>query len=459
MSSWAAGWYQDPEHEGQIRYYDGNGWTEHRQATPEGFGVGQPGPDAAGTGVRQDTAGSTSEVDEATRVRPSADRAPETEAISTTDSSSQAGAADAAGAAGAGAAGYGQEQGYGQSAYGQSAYGQSSYGQDQQGYGQSAYGQQAYGQDQQQGYGQASPYTQGYDQQQGYGQPAYGQPGQGQGQPPQGKSKMPLIISLAAVGLVLVLVLAFVGFKLIGGSDDDPTADPTDSTTTSQPTDSSTDSSTDTPTDSSTTDASSTSSSTSDDPGTSILDNKNKAAEWGKKYNGSGKAFIGVPSGDGAGLVEFTYKGDDYDSLTIKGLDGNGRSSEYVLTASDATKGTVAYNLTNYTAATSRIEMDTEGDWTIKFIRINQAPNFGSSQKGTGAQVFKWDGKRSDLSAKYTQPADSFLGNFRVQAVGAEDYPDRLISEYDNYDGTTTVQDGTKYLVVDATGDWELTKK
>ena len=457
MSSWAAGWYQDPEHEGQIRYYDGNGWTEHRQATPEGFGVGQPGPDAAGTGVRQETAGSTSEVDEATRVRPSADRAPETEAISTTDSSSQAGAADAAGAAGAGAAGYGQEQGYGQSAYGQQSYGQSSYGQDQQGYGQSAYGQQAYGQDQQQGYGQASPYTQGYDQQQGYGQPAYGQPGQGQ--PPQGKSKMPLIISLAAVGLVLVLVLAFVGFKLIGGSDDDPTADPTDSTTTSQPTDSSTDSSTDTLTDSSTTDASSTSSSTSDDPGTSILDNKNKAAEWGKKYNGSGKAFIGVPSGDGAGLVEFTYKGDDYDSLTIKGLDGNGRSSEYVLTASDATKGTVAYNLTNYTAATSRIEMDTEGDWTIKFIRINQAPNFGSSQKGTGAQVFKWDGKRSDLSAKYTQPADSFLGNFRVQAVGAEDYPDRLISEYDNYDGTTTVQDGTKYLVVDATGDWELTKK
>ena len=457
MSSWAAGWYQDPEHEGQIRYYDGNGWTEHRQATPEGFGVGQPGPDAAGTGVRQETAGSTSEVDEATRVRPSADRAPETEAISTTDSSSQAGAADAAGAAGAGAAGYGQEQGYGQSAYGQQSYGQSSYGQDQQGYGQSAYGQQAYGQDQQQGYGQASPYTQGYDQQQGYGQPAYGQPGQGQ--PPQGKSKMPLIISLAAVGLVLVLVLAFVGFKLIGGSDDDPTADPTDSTTTSQPTDSSTDSSTDTLTDSSTTDASSTSSSTSDDPGTSILDNKNQAAEWGKKYNGSGKAFIGVPSGDGAGLVEFTYKGDDYDSLTIKGLDGNGRSSEYVLTASDATKGTVAYNLTNYTAATSRIEMDTEGDWTIKFIRINQAPNFGSSQKGTGAQVFKWDGKRSDLSAKYTQPADSFLGNFRVQAVGAEDYPDRLISEYDNYDGTTTVQDGTKYLVVDATGDWELTKK
>ena len=109
MSSWAAGWYQDPEQQGQIRYWDGHGWTEHRQATPEGFGVGQPGPDASGTGTRQDTVGDTSEVDEATRVRPSADRAPETEAISTNE------------AAGYGAASsYGQqEQGYGQTSYGQ----------------------------------------------------------------------------------------------------------------------------------------------------------------------------------------------------------------------------------------------------------------------------------------------------------------------------------------------------
>ena len=103
--------------------------------------------------------------------------------------------------------------------------------------------------------------------------------------------------------------------------------------------------------------------------------------------------------------------------------------------------------------------MDSEGDWSVKFIRISQAPDFGTTQKGSGPNVFKWDGKRSDLSAKYTQPADSFIGSFRVQAVGAKDYPDRLISEYDNYDGTTTVQDGTKYLIVEAAGDYTLTKK
>ena len=127
MSDWAAGWYEDPEHQGQIRYWDGNGWTEHRQATPEGFATGQPGPDASGTGVRQDDTGSTSEVDDATRVRPSADRPPETEAINT----------DSGAGYGAGAAAYGAaDQGYGQQPYGQSEYGQSAYGQDQ------AYGHQ-----------------------------------------------------------------------------------------------------------------------------------------------------------------------------------------------------------------------------------------------------------------------------------------------------------------------------
>ncbi|MEK4240387.1 DUF2510 domain-containing protein [Janibacter sp. FSL W8-0316] len=450
MSSWAAGWYQDPEQQGQIRYWDGHGWTEHRQATPEGFGVGQPGPDASGTGTRQDTVGDTSEVDEATRVRPSADRAPETEAISTNE------------AAGYGAASsYGQqEQGYGQTSYGQQeqGYGQSSYGQQEQGYGASSYGQSGYGQDQS-AYGQQSPYAQqgGYDQQQGgYGQPAYAAAGQG-GQPGGGKSKLPWIIGAGVVGLVLIVVLGFVGFSLLSGGDDDDTASPSSTSQTDSPTDTPTDSST---TDTTTTDpSSSSSSSTSDDPGTSILDNRNKAAEWNKKYTGSGKAFIGVPAGDGAGLVEFTHKGDKYDSLTIKGTDGNGRSSEYVLTASNADKGTVAYNLTNYSASTSRIEMDSEGDWSVKFIRISQAPDFGTTQKGSGPNVFKWDGKRSDLSAKYTQPADSFIGSFRVQAVGAKDYPDRLISEYDNYDGTTTVQDGTKYLIVEAAGDYTLTKK
>ncbi|WP_114201742.1 DUF2510 domain-containing protein [Janibacter anophelis] len=443
MSNWAAGWYQDPDNQGQIRYWDGNGWTEHRQATPEGFGVGQPGPDSSGTGTRQDTVGSTSEVDEATRVRPNADRSPETEAIST-DSTSYGDSG-----AGYGASSYGQDQAYGQSAYGQQGYGQSGYGQQQGGYGQ-------------QGYDQSG----GYGQQQGYGQQGYGQGAGGYGQQqsyasgaPQGKSKLPLIIGAGVLGLVLLLGLGFLGFQLLGG-DDDPTAAPststsapTDSSTTSDPTDTSTSSD---PTDSTTSDPTTSSSS---DSGPVSSPPKAKAAKWDQKYEGSGHGYIQVPAGDGAGLMEFTYDGQKYDSLSIKGLDFNDKNSEYILTAADTKKGTVAYNLTGYNTSTTKIEMDTKGKWSVTFKKIDTAPTFGKSEKGEGSKVFKWDGKRSDLGAKYTQPKDSFLGNFKVQAVGASDYPDRLISEYDNYEGTTTVQDGTKYLVVDASGSWELTKK
>lgn len=440
MSNWAAGWYQDPENQGQIRYWDGNGWTEHRQGTPDGFGVGQPGPDASGAGTRQDTLGSTSEVDEATRVRPNADRAPETEAIST-DSSSFGDSATAPGAgAGYGASAYGQDQGYGQ----QAGYDQSSaYGQQQGGYDQSsAYGQQA-------GYGQSSAYGQ---QQGGYNQPSYaaGQPGGNGG----GKSKLPLIIGLGVIGLVLVLVLAFLGFKLLGG--DDETAPPPPTTpTSSQPTTPTTSA----PTSSSPTSDPTTSSSTSDDPGTDVLGTKGKAAEWDKKYKGSGAGFIAVPPGDGAGLIEFTYSGDKYDFLSIKGLDGNDRSSESIVSVSRAKQGIVAYNLTSFGGGTSKINVDTKGSWTVKFTRINQAPTMGASEKGTGSKVFKWTGGKSDLGVKYTKPKDSFSGDFKLQASGSEDYPDRLVSEYDDHEGTTTVQDGTKYLLVDADGDWELTKK
>ncbi|WP_068265194.1 DUF2510 domain-containing protein [Janibacter limosus] len=434
MSNWAAGWYQDPDNQGQIRYWDGNGWTEHRQATPDGFGVGAPGPDSSGAGTRQDNVGSTSEVDEATRVRPNADRAPETEAIST-DSTSY------------GAAAYGQ-QGYDQS----SAYGQQP-GYGQQGYDQSgAYGQQAgYGQ---QGYDQSGA----YGQQQGYGQQpgGYGQQSSYAAGQPASKSKLPLIAGLGVIGLVLVVALGFLGFKLIGGSDEDPTTAAPPSTT-SQPTDS--------PTTSDPTDSPTTSDPTTSDPTTSTTTDgptqkaNSKAATWNTTYKGKGHDSIKVPAGDGPGLMEFTYDGQKYDSLTIKGLDFNDKTNEYILSASDSKKGTVAYNLTGYSSSTTQVEMDTKGSWSVKFKKISEAPTFGKSEKGDGSQVFKWDGKKADIGVKYTQPKDSFIGNIKVQAVGASDYPDRLVSEYDSYEGTTTVQEGTKYLVVDAAGDWSITKK
>ncbi len=30
----AAGWYEDPEHPGWIRFWDGAAWTDHRSAAP-----------------------------------------------------------------------------------------------------------------------------------------------------------------------------------------------------------------------------------------------------------------------------------------------------------------------------------------------------------------------------------------------------------------------------------------
>lgn len=453
MSNWAAAWYQDPEHQGQIRYWDGNGWTEHRQATPEGFATGQPGPDASGAGIRQDNAGG-SEVDDATRVRPSAGRSSDTESIGSSDTAGYG----AAGGAGAAAYSASQGQGYGQEGYGQqSPYGQESYGQ-QSPYGQEGYGQQAYGQGQ---YGQS-----GYDQGQ-YGQPAYGQ-GQGQGQPPEQKSKLPLILGLGGVGLLLVIALAVGGFFLFSGGDDDSAGgdtstsqssdDDTDSGDDDTDGDEDTDSDTDTSTDDTDTD---TDTSTSDggDDGGDIAGTKGKAAEWNKSYKGKGNGFVEVPDSDSAGIVEVSYSGDR--TFRIEGQDANGKRTESIasLYGDESDGGTFAYNLTSYNTATSRLHFETGGDYTVTFKKMDTVKDFGSSQKGSGNAIFKWDGKRADLGAKFTLSSGTSFGTFRLQGVGNEDYPDRLVSEYEEYEGTTTVQDGTKYIVVEATGDWELTKK
>lgn len=443
MSDWAAGWYPDPENQGQIRYWDGSSWTEHRQPTPEGFGGDQPGPDSSGDGAREGDGGS--DVDEATRVRPSADRGNETEVMPSADSG--AGAAGVAGAAGAGAAygqsSYGQgDQGYGQSSYGQGGYGQqpgygqSSYGQGDQSYGQSSYGQQPYGQS---SYGQGD---QGYGQGQ---QPAYGQ---GATSTEPKKKNMPLIIGLSVLGLLLLCGLAALAFTLMRGDDE-----PTETSSSSVATSTTETSSTSEPPTSSTT-SSPTSSSSS--PSSSDVADPKKAVEWGKTYSGTGKSVLRVPPGDGAGLVEVEYTGDS--NFIVKGQDGNGSDSgDLIFNTIGNTKGTGAYNLTSYTSATSRLSIEAEGDWKITFKKISDAPTFGSKESGDGHKVFKWDGKKADIKVKYTQPGDSFFGSFTVQAIGA-DGPKRLVSEYENYEGTSTVQDGTKYLVVESGGKWEISK-
>lgn len=440
MSNWAAAWYEDPEHQGQIRYWDGNGWTEHRQATPEGFATGHPGPDASGTGDRQDPG--AHDLDESTRIRPSADRAADTESLQS----------DTPHYGGAAAYGASQGQGQGQQPYGQDqAYGQQPYGQDQAYGQQGGYGQQSYGQAQ---YGQAQYGQQpgSYDQ---YGQ----QPAYGQDQPPQ-KSKLPLILGLVGVGILLIALLSVGAFFLFSGDDsgsDDPsTSESSEETSSSSETSTEPETETETPSSPSTASSPSTEATSA---GGDIAGTKGKAAQWNKKYTGKGNGFIEVPDAQTAGIVEVTYSGDP--DFQIEGQDANGTRTESVaaLYGEESSGGTFSYNLTSYNTATSRLSFETGGKYTVTFKKMDTVKDFGTSQKGSSNAIFKWDGKRSDLNAKFTMPSGTTFGTFTVQAVGSEDFPDRLVSEFDEYEGTTTVQDGTKYIVVEATGDWELTKK
>ncbi|NYG37706.1 DUF2510 domain-containing protein [Janibacter alkaliphilus] len=473
MSDWAAGWYPDPEQDGQIRYWDGGSWTEHRQPTPEGFGVEQPG-----AGASSGDAGDSG-VDEATRVRPSSERAPETQAMPASESSPAEGSQPPSygggetGSSSYGQSSYGQQDsGYGQSSYGQQesgygqgGYGQSSYDQQESGYGQGGYGQSSYGQ-QDSGYGQGGYGQSSYGQQDsGYGQGGYGQSSYGagqQGQPGQeaqsedGKKRnLTLPIIAAVVVLVLAIALCVGGIFFFTGDDESEGTGSSSSSSSSSTSESSSSSSSSDPTSSS---SSSSSSSSATPTGSSSTGSDGvRSAEFDKTYSGSGAEVIKVPPGDGPGLVEVEYTGES--NFVVKGQDTNGSDTgDLVFNTIGDTTGTGAYNLTSYGGGTNRLAIEGDGDWKITYKKIESAPTFGSSESGSGSKVFKWEGGSADIESTFTAPSDSFLGDFVVTAVGG-DSPDRLVSEFEDFEGTTTVQDGTEYLVIEASGDWEITKK
>src|SRR5699024_1933487 len=175
-----AGWYPDPQQQGQLRYWDGARWTEH-QAPAQG--AAPMGGDHGGSA----DAGQTS-------------------------SGFGAGSAPQQDNAGFGAASAPQQSGAG---YGSAPAPGTADQTAPYGTGDPAmqYGTQPAG------YGQPGPGVQGYGAAGGYGQP--GQPGPG-GKP----NRTPLIVGGIA-GVIILALLVVLGVKLVsGGSDEEPSAGP-----------------------------------------------------------------------------------------------------------------------------------------------------------------------------------------------------------------------------------------
>ncbi|WP_370892419.1 DUF2510 domain-containing protein [Janibacter sp. GXQ6167] len=443
MNQWAAGWYPDPEQHGQIRYWDGAAWTEHRQPMPADFGPPQQANDhAAGVAGSGEQAGSTGEgesaatqgaeptavyerpaseegsaeqpVDESTQVRPNADRA-----------SDDARWQEAAGAS----YGYGSSTESGQ----HGSYGQ----QDSGSYGAAPGTDNSYGG----GYG-------------GYGGPgapgASGQPGGPAQSPdgPGGKSKaLPIAIGVAAV-VIIAMIAGLAVWAFSGGDDEQPTASDTSTTTssTTQPTTAPT--TTTEPTSPTTTPGSETSSS---------LPGRVYAGDWDKKIEGENDAVVNLPPNSTVGLIEAAYEGDS--NFVVHGRDNDGQTTGLYVNKIGKTNDVVPFNLGGYSDEATRISIQTTGKWSVTFKSISTVPDFGTMAKGTGSKVLKWSGDSSDVRAAY-DPGDARMGSFEVVAVHPDDrFPDRLLSEYKAYEGTTTVQKGTTYLIVTAEGKWSLTKR
>lgn len=278
---------------------------------------------------------------------------------------------------------------------------------------------------------------------------------------PSGGSGSKALLLVAAVTLVVLALLCAIGvfaFRAMGGGGSPSSSSTTSATGSTSPTSpSSPPSSSPTP---------SSSSPAPSGPTTNVT--SVIKAKVGTTYLGNGNGAIIVPAGGEAGLVEAEFLGKggpsdrpDLSSFRVSGEDSKGvRSNDYsVFSWYGPAKGTGAYNLVG-AGATHRLKIESDGQWSITFRDLEDAPKLTDSATGTGDEVLAWDGKASDIRVSYTS-ASKYGGSIRISAVGAEDYPDRLVSEYEkSWEGTTTVQSGTTYLIVGAqTGNWEISRR
>lgn len=165
--------------------------------------------------------------------------------------------------------------------------------------------------------------------------------------------------------------------------------------------------------------------------------------------------MLRLPAGTQPGLITAEYDGDA--TFVITGHDDQGTlTGDLLFNTIGKTRGTVAYNLTSYQASTRQLDVRADSEWKVTLGKLEDAPAFGSSESGTGSTVFSWGGKRSDIAVRF-KPGSSF-GSIAVIGV-SDDGPDRLVDEWKAYQGTATVQDGTSYLVVEASAPWTITKK
>lgn len=254
-------------------------------------------------------------------------------------------------------------------------------------------------------------------------------------------------------GLAALLV---VGLLLTGGDDPTPSASPVAASASSAPAAEPTDDPTpsevptvgaSTPTDEPTDEA------TEGGEETSPFVTYNEAFGTFSKFSkkGRGDGVVRLPSGVSAALVRVTHDGES--NFGVQVLDENNQpTADLLVNVVGSYRGTTAYGFNDFGAAPAKLRILADGAWSVTISPIASAPKFDGSASGTGDRVFRYDGDPASVKIRHRGEA-----NFSVLQIG-QGYPDLLVNEVGEYDGTVPLSAGPSVLTIKADGDWSIRK-
>lgn len=168
-------------------------------------------------------------------------------------------------------------------------------------------------------------------------------------------------------------------------------------------------------------------------------------------FTGSGSDVVMLdPLGEAVFYAEVTHDGTG--NVALWSVDGNGQDIDLLVNEIGNYSGQVAIN---FSEEPSALRVEADGDWTITFHHLNEAPRWDGSDtyEATGNSLVIVDGVADGLTpVTLTHAGES---NFAIWAWG-ESSPDLIVNEIGRYDGTTLLPDGSLVLQVDADGPWTI---
>lgn len=171
------------------------------------------------------------------------------------------------------------------------------------------------------------------------------------------------------------------------------------------------------------------------------------------RYTGQGDDVITITKPGGStkpAIVTATHQGSE--NFIVWGMTSGNVETDLLVNAIGDYSGNVLLDDNRYGAPSTKLEISADGRWTVSVKKLSAARALKSSTAGTGDEVLSWTGATRTVDLTHVGSE-----NFIVWAHDANgDWIDLVANEIGNYSGTVILPAGTRYVTVEADGDWSI---